>query len=65
MERLADVQNRALSAGYRQRLDTVEFVLAGTAASGAVPEEFVLASEVNARLRELREQLLEENRRKR
>jgi hypothetical protein len=30
-----------------------------------VPEEFILGSEINARLRELREQLLEESRRRR
>jgi predicted Zn-dependent protease len=64
-------QHQTLADMYRLQgwlaaaVDQLETAQRLTRGAGAMPEEFVLASEINARLRELREQLLEENRRKR
>ena len=64
-------QHQALAEMYRlegwlaaavDQLETAQRLMRGV---GAVPEEFILGSEINARLRELREQLLEESRRRR
>jgi predicted Zn-dependent protease len=64
-------QHQALAEMYRlegwleaavDQLESAQRLMRGL---GTLPEEFVLASEVNARLRELREQVLEENQRKR
>ena len=58
-------QHQALAEMYRlegwlaaavDQLETAQRLMRGV---GAVPEEFILGSEINARLRELREQLLE------
>lgn len=64
-------QHQALAEMYRLEgwlaaaVDQLETAQRLTRGAGASPEEFVLASEINARLRVLREELLEENRRRR